>query len=151
MGTLSGSLSIALQALEADQGAIAVTTNNVANANTPGYARQVAEFSENTPIVVGNLVLGTGVTLDQPQTVRDNILQLRIAQESQQTGQLNSFLDGMTQVESLFNETSGTGLQTPLSAFFSSLQQLSTDPSDSSLRAGVISAAQNLATAFNQA
>lgn len=151
MGTLSGSLSIALQALEADQGAIAVTTNNIANADTPGYARQVAEFSENTPIVVGNLVLGTGVTLDQPQTVRDNILQLRIAQESQQTGQLNSFLDGMTQVESLFNETSGTGLQTPLSSFFSSLQQLSTDPTSSSLRVGVISAAQNLATAFNQA
>lgn len=151
MGTLSGSLSIALQALEADQGAIAVTTNNIANADTPGYARQVAEFSENTPIVVGNLVLGTGVTLDQPQTVRDNILQLRIAQESQQTGQLNSFLDGMTQVESLFNETSGTGLQTPLSSFFSSLQQISTDPTSSSLRVGVISAAQNLATAFNQA
>jgi len=56
----------------------------------------------------------------------------------------------MSQVETLFNETAGTGLQTPLSAFFSSLQQLSTNPSDSSLRVGVISAAQNLATAFNQ-
>ncbi|HTX16250.1 MAG TPA: flagellar hook-associated protein FlgK [Candidatus Baltobacteraceae bacterium] len=150
MGTLSGAMSIIVGSLDADQGAISVTTNNLANANTPGYDRQIAQFNENTPIVEGNLVFGTGVTLEQAQTVRSNVLQLQLNQETQQTGQLGSFLSGMDQVQSLFNETSGTGLQTPLSAFFSSLQQLSTNPSDSSLRTGVITAAQNLATAFNQ-
>ncbi|HUA01662.1 MAG TPA: flagellar hook-associated protein FlgK [Candidatus Aquilonibacter sp.] len=151
MGSLSGALSIVVGSLEADQAAIGVTTNNLANVNTPGYDRQIAQFTESDPIVEGNLVFGTGVTAGQPQTVRDGILQLRLNQETQQSGQLGSFLEGMNQVEALFNETSGTGLQTPLSAFFSSLQQLSTDPSNSSLRVGVITAAQNLATAFNQA
>lgn len=150
MGTLSSALSIVLGSLDADQGAISVTTNNLANANTPNYDRQIVQFSENAPIVEGNLSFGTGVTLEQAQTVRSNVLQLQLNQETQTSGQLDSFVNGMTQVESLFNETSGTGLQTPLSAFFSSLQQLSTNPSDSSLRVGVISAAQNLATAFNQ-
>lgn len=150
MGTLDSALSIILGSLDADQGALSVTTNNLANANTPGYDRQIVEFSENDPIVVGNLSFGSGVTLEQAQTVRSNVLQLQLNQETQTSGQLDSFVSGMTQVESLFNETAGTGLQTPLSAFFSSLQQLSTNPSDSSLRVGVISAAQNLATAFNQ-
>ncbi|HTW23278.1 MAG TPA: flagellar hook-associated protein FlgK [Candidatus Baltobacteraceae bacterium] len=151
MGTLNTALSIAVGSLDADQGAIAVTTNNLANANTPGYDRQIVQFSENEPIVVGNLVFGGGVTLDQAQTVRSNVLQLQLNQETQTSGQLDAFVTGMSQVQTLFNETAGTGLQTPLSAFFSSLQQLATNPSDSSLRVGVISAAQNLSTAFNQA
>ena len=151
MGTLSSALSIVVGALDADQGAIDITTNNLANANTPGYARQIVQFSENDPTQVGNLILGTGVTLQQAQTVRSNVLQLQLSQEQQTSGQLDAFVNGMSQVETLFNETAGTGLQTPLSAFFSSLQQLSTNPSNSSLRVGVITAAQNLATAFNQA
>lgn len=150
MGSLNSALSIVVGALDADQGAISVTTNNLANANTPGYDRQIAQFSENDPIQVGNLILGSGVTLEQAQTVRSNVLQLQLNQETQTSGQLDAFVNGMSQVETLFNETAGTGLQTPLSAFFSSLQQLSTNPSDSSLRVGVILAAQNLATAFNQ-
>jgi flagellar hook-associated protein 1 len=150
VGTLNSALSIIVGALDADQGAISVTTNNLANANTPGYDRQVVQLSENDPIQEGNLIFGSGVTLEQAQTVRSNVLQLQLNQETQTSGQLDAFVSGMSQVETLFNETSGTGLQTPLSAFFSSLQQLSTNPSDSSLRVGVISAAQNLATAFNQ-
>jgi len=150
VGTLNSALSIIVGSLDADQGAISVTTNNLANANTPGYDRQIVQFSENDPIQEGNLSFGTGVTLEQAQTVRSNVLQIQLNQETQASGQLDSFVSGMSQVETLFNETAGTGLQTPLSAFFSSLQQLSTNPSDSSLRVGVISAAQNLATAFNQ-
>ena len=150
MSSLNSALSIVVGALDADQGAISVTTNNLANANTPGYDRQIAEFSENDPIQEGNLLFGSGVTLEQAQTVRSNVLQLQLNQETQTSGQLDAFVNGMSQVETLFNETAGTGLQTPLSAFFSSLQQLSTNPSDSSLRVSVISAAQNLATAFNQ-
>jgi flagellar hook-associated protein FlgK len=36
MGGLRTSLSIGMQALEATQGALDATSNNIANANTPG-------------------------------------------------------------------------------------------------------------------
>ena len=49
----------------------------------------------------------------------------------------------------LFNETSGTGLQSSITAFFNSLQQLSTNPSNTSLRQAVLTAAQNVAQNFN--
>ena len=47
MPGLNTSLSIAVQALQAEQGALSVTTNNIANVNTPGYSRQVAVLNES--------------------------------------------------------------------------------------------------------
>jgi flagellar hook-associated protein 1 FlgK len=151
MGTLSGALNIALQSLLAQQGAIDVTANNIGNANTPGYSRQRPILTEDTPDVVGNLVFGTGVSLQAIQSVRDQTVELRIQQEMQTQGSLNAFLGGMNQVQSLFNEAQGIGLQTSLSNFFNSLQALSADPSSLSLRQSVLNSAQSLATAFHQA
>jgi len=150
VGSLNTSLNIAAQSMLAEQGAIETTTNNIANVNTPGYARERADFAETTPLQVGNLTLGTGVTLQDVTSLRDSILDLRVNQETQQQGQLNAFISGGQQIQTLFNETSGTGLQAPLTAFFTSLSQLSANPSDLNTRQGVITAAQNLASAFNQ-
>jgi flagellar hook-associated protein 1 FlgK len=150
MGSLTSSLDIALQSMLAEQGAIETTSNNIANVNTPGYARQRANFAETDPVTFGNITLGTGVELQGVTSLRDSILDLRVNQETQQQGQLDAFISSGQQIQALFNETSGTGLQAPLSAFFNSLSQLSTNPSDLNVRQGVISAAQNLASAFNQ-
>jgi flagellar hook-associated protein 1 len=150
MGGLSASLNIALQSLLAEQGAIETTSNNIANVNTLGYSRQRPDLVETSPIQIGNLTFGTGVDLNSVTSLRDSILDLRVNQETQQQGQLNAFISSGQQIQTLFNETSGTGLQAPLTAFFSSLSQLSANPSDLNTRQGVLTAAQNLASAFNQ-
>ncbi|HYW66090.1 MAG TPA: flagellar hook-associated protein FlgK [Candidatus Dormibacteraeota bacterium] len=150
MGSLSASLNIATQSMLAEQGAIETSTNNIANANTPGYSRQVPNFEEAGTIQIGTLTFGTGVQLGSVTSLRDAVLDLRVNQETQQQGQLNAFLDGGQQIQELFNETSGTGLQAPLSAFFNSLSELASNPSDLTTRQNVVTSAQNLATAFNQ-
>ncbi|MFZ0960086.1 MAG: flagellar hook-associated protein FlgK [Terriglobia bacterium] len=150
MSSLFGTMSVALQSLMAQQSALEVVANNVANVNTPGYSREVAVMEESPPILSGNTLVGTGVTMSSVQSVRDNILNLRIDQETSQQSSLNSYVDSMNQVQALFNETQGTGLQTDLSNFFNSFQSLATDPTDSSLRQSVITAGQDLASAFNQ-
>jgi len=149
MGGLNATLATAISALRADQGALDVTTNNVANANTPGYSRQRAVLTEDNPVVVRALTLGTGVDLQQVQSVRDPILQLRIDQETQQQGSLNSSVTSLQQIEVMFNSASGSDIGAQLSNFFSSVQQLSTDPGSLSLRQGLLTAAGNLAKAFN--
>lgn len=128
-----------------------VTSNNIANANTPGYSRQVVNLTEAAPVAVGTLLFGDGVKIDDIQTVRDQVLNRRIQQETQSQGQANSFLDGANQVQALFNETQGVGLQSDLSQFFNSLSQLSTDPTNLTLRQTVLNDGQNLADAFHQA
>jgi flagellar hook-associated protein 1 len=150
MGSLSASLNIAAGALQTEQTAIQTTANNIANVNTPGYSRQVANFAESDPVRFGDLNLGAGVHISQIQSLRDSVLDLRVNQETQQQGSLNAFISAGQQIQSLFNEPAGAGLQAPLTAFFSSLSQLSVNPSDPNVRQGVLTAAQNLATAFNQ-
>jgi flagellar hook-associated protein 1 len=150
VGTLSSALGISLGSLLTEEGAIATTGNNIANVNTPGYSRQVSDLAENPPVEIGNLTFGSGVQLQQVTSLRDSILDLRVNQETQQAGQLSSFLSSAQQIQQLFNETAGTGLQSSLTAFFSSLSQLSANPSDVNTRQAVLTAAQNLGTAFNQ-
>lgn len=149
MGTLLSSLNTALQAMLAEQEALSTTTNNIANANTPGYTRQTVSFTETPPVEYAGQLLGTGVAIGQITSQRDSLLQLRLDQETQQQSKSDSFLNSMQQVQTLFNETAGNGLQGPLTAFFNSLQRLSTNPSDTNLRQGVLSAAKTLAQSFN--
>jgi flagellar hook-associated protein 1 FlgK len=136
--------------MEADRGGVEITSNNIANVNTPGFSREQVNLSENPPVQVGNVLFGTGVTLGQTTSVRDSLLEQRLDQENTASNQLSSFLGAMNQVQSLFNETAGAGLQTPLTAFYNSLTQLTADPSNSAYRQGVITAGQNLAAAFQQ-
>jgi flagellar hook-associated protein 1 len=149
--SLSSSLGIALQALLSEQGAMSVTSNNIANINTPGYTREVANLEETPPFDFGNLQYGTGVELASIGSVRDSILQLRLDQETQTQGKLNTFTSGMNQIQTVFNEPAGEGLQSLLSNFFNSFQQLSTDPTNIGYRSAVIGAGQSLAAGFNQA
>jgi flagellar hook-associated protein 1 len=149
--SLTGSLYTVLSALDADQGALAVTSNNIANVNTPGYSREVAEFSEAPVETQGNEQFGTGVQLSGIQGIRDNLLQLRLNQEAQTQGQLQTFVNGMTQVQPVFNEAVGSGLQSLISQFFNSFQSLSADPTDNGLRQSTISSAQSLAAGFHLA
>jgi len=150
MSSLSGSLWIAERALQADQGALNVTTNNIANANTPGYSREIAVLSETSPIERSGLVYGTGVDLQQIQSVRDQILTLRIAEETSQQGSSQAQANALGQVQALFG-SSTQGIGADFSAFFNSLSQLSTDPSNIPDRQSVLNAAQNLASDFNHA
>src|SRR5271165_771358 len=148
MSSLYGALSIATGAMAAEQGAMDATSNNVANANTPGYSRQRPVLVESDPIVLGSITYGQGVTLQRLESVRDPILQLRIQSETQQQGQLNEFVSAMQQAQVQFTG-SNSDIPSQISNFFSSLNQLSTDPTNISLRQGVLTAAGNLATVFN--
>jgi flagellar hook-associated protein 1 len=150
MGGLASGLNIALQSLLTQQTAIETTSNNIANVNTPGYSRQRAELSETDPVTIGSLTLGTGVEVGKISSLRDAILDSRVNQETQQQGKLDAYLSNAQQVQTLFNETNGTGLQAPLTAFFNSLSELASNPSDANVRQSVLTAAQNLSSAFNQ-
>ena len=149
MGGLISAMWIATQALDVDQGALNATTNNIANASTPGYSREMVELAQQTPDVEGNLTFGTGVMLQQIKSVRDQILSMQIAEQTAQQSGSQTQLNALQQVQGLFSDpTQGIGAN--LSAFFNSISQLSTDPTNEAQRSAVITAAQNLVSSFNQ-
>jgi flagellar hook-associated protein 1 len=150
MPGLTTSLSIAVQALQAEQGALGVTTNNISNVNTPGYSRQIAILNEAPTFQENGVTFGGGVTLQQFQSVRDELLQLRLYEETQQQSNSQTQLNSLTQIEGIFSDPA-QGVGGALSAFFNSLSQLSTNPTDANARQGVLTSANNLANSFHQA
>jgi flagellar hook-associated protein 1 FlgK len=144
-------MSIALGALQNNQEALEVTSNNISNQNTQGYSRQVVNFSEGATVQFGSLQFGTGAQVDNIQSIRDQVLDFRIANETSTQSGLDTYVTSMNQVQANFNEAAGTGLQSAISGFFNSLSNLSTDPSNVSLRQSVLTAGQNLTSSFNTA
>jgi flagellar hook-associated protein 1 FlgK len=148
MSSLNASLAAALSGLIADQGAMAATTNNVANVNTPGYSREEPVLSASDPVSIDSLSYGTGVTLESIQSITDPLLESQVQQQTQAQGQFTALASALQQAQASFT-TSTTDIGTQISNFFDSLNQLSTNPSDLSLRQGVLTAADNLADSFN--
>ena len=148
MSSLTASLITALSGLTAEQGALETTTNNVANVNTPGYSREVPVLVSGDPIVVDPLTFGSGVDLQSIESIRDPILESRIQQETQNQGQLGALVSALQQTQVNFTSSSGD-IGTAITNFFNSVNQLSTSPADLSLRQGVLTAADDLASAFN--
>jgi flagellar hook-associated protein 1 FlgK len=139
---------IGLQALEASQSALDATSNNIANANTPGYTREVVQLSENAENESAGTVTGGGVTLDGIQSVRDELLNLQIQQQTSLQSSADTQSSILQQIQQYF-ASSGNDIATTLSSFSSSLAQLSANPSSSAAQQSVLSAGQNLAQSFN--
>lgn len=148
MGGLTTSLFIGMQALDATEGALNATSNNIANANTPGYTREIPQFTEGAENLTDGLVVGGGVTLSSLQSVRDELLNNQIAQQTSAQSSLDSQSSSLQNIQTLFT-SNGEDIGSALSAFSSALTQLSASPSSGSAQQAVLSAGQNLAKSFN--
>jgi flagellar hook-associated protein 1 FlgK len=99
-------------------------------------------------VSIDSLSFGTGVSLQSIQSITDPILESQVQQETQTQGQFSALTSALQQTQTNFT-TSTSDIGTQISNFFNSINQLSTNPSDLSLRQGVLTAASNLATSFN--
>ncbi len=155
MGSLLALMNSSLSALQAEQAAMNVTSNNVANQNTVGYTRQTVQFSTLDSVSLNGsqtngVTVGTGAI-----SQRDRILEQRVQQQTQAQSQSAALSSAWQQVEGAFSLSStsssaaSTALGTATDSFFSSLTALASNPLDTPTRQGVLSAASNLASAFN--
>ncbi len=94
--------------------------------------------------------LATGLCFEGYQSVRDELVSNQIQQETQSQSSANAQLSTLQQIQPTFT-TSTQDIGTEMSALFTSLSSLSTNPTSSAERQGVLTAGNNLATAFNQA
>ena len=159
MATLNSALQIMTGALTADQAALDVTSNNVANANTPGYTREIPLFQANDSVTINGISYGQGVQMTAAQSQRSLVLNAAVQQQTQAQQATNSEWTALTQVEDIFNQvttaTSGsTGVNSlgdQVANFFNSLTSLAATPSSVSLRESVLTAAGQMTSSFNSA
>ncbi len=123
-----------------------VASNNLANSSTAGYARRRVVLEEQPSFSSGLLGdIGSGVTVASVQSIRDPMLDSSVQQETQQQSANQEIVNAMQPVQTLFASGNG-GVPDAMNTFFSGLQELSTSPTDSTLRATVLTDASNLAT-----
>ena len=151
---LFATLNVGQRALLANQQAIEVAGHNIANINNPAYTRQRVMLQTSSPIQTAGGSVGSGVTVSQVTSVRDQILESEIISESSTTGSLTAQQDAMQTAQSALGEqldASGSptaGVSARLSSFFNSWQSLSADPSNLSARQTVIQNSASLANEF---
>ncbi len=144
-----GILNTAKVGLLAQQLAIEVTGQNIANVQTEGYSRQEINFEALNPRSFNLGQLGTGVRVVGVERSHDKFLFSQILGEGDAFGQYGVRKDVFEQLEILFSESNGQSLNQGLGNFFSSLQDLSSNPVGLPERSSVLAEAQNLASTFN--
>lgn len=148
--SLTGALQIGRSGLLANQTAIEVTGNNLANIATRGYHRQsVVVTPANSQEIMRDIFVGRGV---QVQTIIRRIsesLEGRIRTSISNESASLVRQDVLSQIEALQNELSDVDLSTRLGEFFNALSELANNPQDRSLRSLVVSQATRV-TSFLQ-
>ena len=144
MSTFSG-LNTATSALFAQQRALDVTGQNIANVNTPGYSRQRAELVSVGGATVPAIFsvsdqVGQGVSADTITRIRDAFLEKRAQGEHAATESLTVTQDALSQIEDAFREPGDTGLQSQLDKMWAGWGDLAkeTDQQGTGARAQVL-------------
>jgi flagellar hook-associated protein 1 FlgK len=150
MGTINSAFGMISSALDADQAALNVVANNVANANTPGYTEETPDWQENSPITVNGITMGEGVTETGATSQRDRVLEERLDQQQQLASSSSTRLAALNQTQALFTPDSGSAGSTAgdigsdVTSFFDTFSTLEGDPTNNALRESVLSAASTL-------
>ncbi len=151
MGTISAAFESISSALDADQSALSIVANNVANANTPGYTREIPNWQEGAPIEVDGVSYGSGVSETGPTSIRDSVLDERVAQQQQLASASGARLTALNTLQALFTPDSGSSssnagdIGSDITSFYNSFSSLEANPTDNALRQQVLSTASTLA------
>lgn len=151
MGTISSAFNVIAGALNADQAALSVVGNNVANANTPGYTEERPNWSENVPVSINGVTYGTGVSETGSTSVRDRVLEQRLNQQQQLAAASTSRLAALNTIQALFTPDSGSSsssagdIGSDITGFFNSFTSLQANPTNNAMRQQVLSTATALA------
>ncbi len=146
-------LELSRRALESQQAALNITGHNIANANTQGYTRQIANLTATTPDTIPvagrNLSLGSGVTLDTITRARDAFVDRQVRGETSKQQYWGAKQDSLTKVEDILNEPSDYSLSNDMNQFWGAWSNLSTDPENAGARSVVKERTLTLTDSFH--
>jgi flagellar hook-associated protein 1 FlgK len=148
--SLFGLFDIAKSTIFASQAALSVTSNNIANVNTPGFSRREALFAVASPVVLSGNLLGNGVTVSGIKRYYDSFVQTQLWGQYQNYGKSYALDQALSQVEQVFNEAKSIGLAAPLTDFFNAWQEVATNPEGFAERGVLLQKANSLVLAAKQ-
>ncbi|HED36003.1 MAG TPA: flagellar hook-associated protein FlgK [Gammaproteobacteria bacterium] len=140
-------LDTSLSGLIAYQGALATTSQNIANVGNEDYSRQRVELNARLPIRRGPSFIGQGVQLTDVARVIDNFNTISLRDSTSGTSRLQTSDFYATRIEGVLADERGS-LQPALDAFFNALNDVANDPSAKAPRVALLGASENLEQRF---
>lgn len=133
-----------------------VTAHNIANINTPGYTRQIANQVTRTPIhsfgkldSLGKGINGTGTKIETIQRARNEFLDSEYRSYLSTTNYNYHMSQGLGHIEKILNEPSDVALGANMNNFWNSLSEVGSKAADLSARSTFVQSALTFTTALN--
>jgi flagellar hook-associated protein 1 FlgK len=142
-------LRTSTSALVAFQRALAVTGNNISNANTDGYSRQRVELASRPAEQLGSGFIGNGVDVTTVRRYYDQFATTTLRDATTLLGQQSIYADFAGRIDNITGDTNA-GLSASLQAFFNSWQTVANDPASITNRQLLLGQAQALGDRFQQ-
>src|SRR5580704_1728479 len=149
LGNLFATMTNTANALKAFENGLATVSNNVTNADTPGYVEQTQTFSAQ-PFDLFQGLSG-GVKAGPVLSSRDQYAEQAVQQQQTALGYYTQKVADLTPAESSFSLSSTSGVAPAMDALFSSFSQLSVNPNGTVERQAVLNAAATVAQQFQGA
>ncbi len=136
-------IEISKSGLRSAERSLAVTSNNVINADTPGYTRQRVDKSPIGMQKTG-FHAGLGVNITSITRMRNQMNDVVINEKRQDMGFLKEKAKIFDQLEASMASDSGGDLDMRIGRLFDSFSELSSDPQDKTVRNTLMTEAEQL-------
>ncbi len=138
-------LRTAVSGLMAFRAAMATTSHNVANVNTPYYSRQRVELGTPSPEQQSYGYLGRGVDIEGITRAYDDFLMKQLRGHGSGVSQYDTLNNLTGQMSALLGDTD-VGLTPDLESFFGAMQDLANSPASIPARQVLLDEARTLTT-----
>lgn len=141
-------INTAMSGLNAAQAALSTTSNNISNISVAGYNRQTAIFAQNNGLNTSTGYIGNGVNVTSINREYNSFVANQLLGASTLGNALATQYSQAGRIDDLLTDNT-TSLASTMQKFFTGLQTLTSNASDSSVRQTVLGQAQGLTAQFN--
>lgn len=140
--------NIGLTALQNAQVSVDNASNNIANADTPGYQKTNTVYETSESITINGITVGTGADITSIESQKNKFVEAQYLDASADLAAQNAGLEYLHQLDSLFNQTDG-GLNATLGNYSTAWGELATDPDSLSGREALLGETSTLIYGLN--
>ncbi|CAM2138467.1 flagellar hook-associated protein 1 FlgK [Pararobbsia alpina] len=142
-------IDIGKSGLTAAQYGLSTTGNNISNASTAGYSREVVEYAEANGQNLGAGYLGRGVNVVTVQRQYADYLNQQLNKAIAQGGTLSTYNTQAQQLNTIVSDPTA-GITTQLTTLNTGLSTVANNPQDTAARQAAIGNMQSLVSQFNE-
>jgi len=149
MGLFS-SLNTGYSGLNVNQGALAVTSNNVANASNLDYTRERAQIVSASSIHTSSGDIGMGAKIQTVVRIKNDFLFNRYEASNKDLSYFKTLQQNMNEIVSYFPDVKDVGLNKDIQNYFDSWNHFANNPNDDSAKVDLASKTQTLANTIKE-